>query len=73
MSRPGYANVTRSGMRGDGKNPHDAFVDLENEMRIILRSNKAKTLELLEKMGSKIYRYKYVRKETETLFYIKNL
>ena len=52
LSRLGYTNVTRSGMRGGGKNPQNAFVDLENAMRIILRRNKAKAVELLEKMRS---------------------
>ena len=49
---------------------NDAFVDLDAAMEIIVRSNKPKAIDILEKMGSKIYRHKYVRKETETLSYI---
>ena len=40
---PGY---TRSGMRGGGKNPQDAFVDLEGALEIVVRSRKPKAVEL---------------------------
>ena len=47
LSRPGYAgNVTRSGMYGGGENPHDAFVDLEAALEIVVRSRKPKAVEL---------------------------
>ena len=47
LSRPGYAgNVTRSGMRGGGENPHGAFVDLEGALEIVVRSKKSKAVEL---------------------------
>ena len=47
LSIPGYAgNVTRSGMRGGGENPHDAFVDLEGALEIVVRSKKSKAVEL---------------------------
>ena len=47
LSRPGFAgNVTRSGMRGGGENPHDAFVDLEGALEIVVRSKKSKAVEL---------------------------
>ena len=73
MSKPGgIGNVTRSGMRGGGENPHDAFVDQETAMMIITRSNKPKAAEILEKMGSNIYQHKYVRKETTTMSHIQD-
>ena len=53
-----------------GQNDHDVFLTLDGAMEIIVRSNKPKAIDTLEKMGSKIYRHKYVRKETETLLYI---
>ena len=37
---------TRSGMRGGGKNPQDAFVDLEGALEIVVRSRKPKAVEL---------------------------
>ena len=47
LSRSGYAgNVTRSGMYGGGENPHDAFVDLEAALGIVVRSRKPKAVEL---------------------------
>ena len=47
LSRSGYAgNVTRSGMYGGGANPHDAFVDLEAALEIVVRSRKPKAVEL---------------------------
>ena len=54
-----------------GQNDHDVFLTSRwYAMEIIVRSNKPKAIDILEKMGSKIYRHKYVRKETETLSYI---
>ena len=53
-----------------GQNDHDVFFTLDDAMEIIVRSNKPKAIDILEKMGSKMYRHKYVRKETETLSYI---
>ena len=53
-----------------GQNDHNVFLTLDGAMEIIVRSNKPKAIDILEKMGSKIYRHKYVRKETETLSYI---
>ena len=64
--------ISRSGMCGGGKNPHDAFVDQETAMMIITRSNKPKAAEILEKMGSNIYQHKYVRKETTTMSHIQD-
>ena len=31
-------NPTRSGMLGGGKNPHDAFVNLDADLEIVVRS-----------------------------------
>ena len=47
LSRPGHtSNVTQSGMRGGGKNPHDAFIDLKGALEIVVRSKKSKAVEL---------------------------
>ena len=72
LSRSGEVKTSRSGMRGGGENPHDAFVDQETAMMIITRSNKPKAAEILEKMGSNIYQHKYVRKETTTMSHIQD-
>ena len=71
LIRPGVRSPDpRSGMYGGGKNPHDAFVDLEGALEIVVRSKKPKALQLLKEMGVSIYDHKYVSKETETLTYI---
>jgi len=36
----------RSGMHGGGKNSHDAFVDLEGALEIVVRSKKPKAVDL---------------------------
>ena len=37
-----------------GQNDHDVFLTLDDAMEIIVRSNKPKAIDILEKMGSKI-------------------
>ena len=39
-------NPTRSGMLGGGKNPYDAFVDLDAALEIVVRSRNPKAIEL---------------------------
>ena len=39
-------NPTRSGIRGGGENSHDAFVDLDAALEIVVRSRKPKAVEL---------------------------
>ena len=47
MSKPGGVGApSRSGMYGGGENPHDAFVDLEAALEIVVRSRKPKAVEL---------------------------
>ena len=40
--------LPRSGMRGGGKNPHDAFVNLDSALEIAVRSNKPKAVGLVK-------------------------
>ena len=47
LSKPGgHVMPSRSGIYGGGKNPHDAFVDLEAALEIVVRSRKPKAVEL---------------------------
>ena len=49
MSKPGGIGApSRSGMRGGGENPHDAFVDLEGALEIVVRSRKPKAVKLVK-------------------------
>ena len=40
--------LPRSGMRGGGINPHDAFVNLDGALEIVVRSNKPKAVALVK-------------------------
>ena len=40
--------LPRSGMRGGGKNPHDAFVNLDSALEIAVRSRKPKVVALVK-------------------------
>ena len=42
----GVGTPSRSGTHGGGENPHDAFVDLEGALEIVVRSRKPKAVEL---------------------------
>ena len=44
---------SRSGMRGGGKNPQDAFVDLDTALEIVVRSKKPKAVELAKWLAHK--------------------
>ena len=44
----GVGTPSRSGMYGGGENPHDAFVDLESALEIVVRSRKPKAAELVK-------------------------
>ena len=49
LTEPGGGlTPSRSGMLGGGKNPHDAFVDLEAALEIVVRSKKPKAVELVK-------------------------
>ena len=49
MRKPGGVGTpSRSGMCGGGKNPHDAFVDLESALEIVVRSRKPKAVGLVK-------------------------
>ena len=49
LPRPGGGlTPARSGMYGGGDNPHDAFVDLEGALEIVVRSRKPKAVELVK-------------------------
>ena len=54
LIRPGIRSThPRSGMLGGGKNPHDAFVDLEGALEIVVRSRKPKAVELTKWLAHK--------------------
>ena len=45
--------LPQSGMRGHGKNPHDAFVNLDSALEITVRSNKPKAVALVKWLAKK--------------------
>ena len=45
--------LPRSGMRGGGINPHDAFVNLDGALEIAVRSNKPKAVALVKWLSKK--------------------
>ena len=52
-SSGGGGTPSRSGTRGGGKNPQDAFVDLDTALEIVVRSKKAKAVELVKWLAHK--------------------